>query len=341
MTEPSLWTAGLAPETDWMFPSCPDDPKMRESVSVWFFADDGSFAAPRLGVEAEAANWTDRLYQANMALPGGRVLVGPGRGPAPGTLDDHGRAAVLGAGPLSFTCLEPFRRWAVHFDGTAADGHVTDQITGGLDQTRRSPVRLDLELEMAAPAWGQVVPDDGSDAQYMGVGYRFEQLFRATGWVEVDGQRRKITGTGLRIHRQSKRELAGFRGHCWQSALFPDGRAFGYIAYPPGDDWAKNGQLPYNEGYIWDGTRMIAAKVTQAPWLRRVVPEGADVSLVLISELGETRIEGATVFSTFRMGNPDMGGLTLQQTGVRYRWDGMDAYGMLERSANESLITIG
>ena len=337
MTEPSLWTAGLDPATDWMFPSCPDDPKMRESVSVWFFADDGSFAAPRLGVEAEAANWTDRLYQANMALPGGRVLVGPGRGPAPGTLDDHGRAAVLGAGPLSFTCLEPFRRWSVHFDGTAADGHVTDQITGGLDQTRRSPVRLDLELEMAVPAWGQVVPDDGSDAQYMGVGYRFEQLFRATGWVEVDGQRRKITGTGLRIHRQSKRELAGFRGHCWQSALFPDGRAFGYIAYPPGDD----GVVPYNEGYIWDGTRMIAAKVTQAPWLRRVVPEGADVSLVLESELGETRIEGSTVFSTFRMGNPDMGGLTLQQTGVRYRWDGMEAYGMLERSANKSLVAIG
>ncbi len=337
MTEPSLWTAGLAPGTDWMFSSCPDDPRMRESVSVWFFADDGSFAAPRMGIEAEASNWTDRLYQANMALPGGRVLVGPGRVPAPGTLDDQGRAAVLGAGPLSFTCREPFRRWAVHFDGTAADGNVTDQIAGGLDQSRRSPVRLDLELVMAAPAWGQVVPDDSSDAQYMGVGYRFEQLFRAKGTVEVDGQRREITGTGLRIHRQSKRELAGFRGHCWQSALFPDGRAFGYIAYPPGD----GSIIPFNEGYIRDGTRMIAAKVSQAPWLRNVVPEGADVSLVLTSELGETRIGGSTVFSTFRMGNPDMGGLTLQQTGVRYSWDGQEAYGMLERSANESLVTIG
>jgi hypothetical protein len=337
MTEPSLWTAGLAPETDWMFASCPDDPNMRESVSVWFFADDGSFAAPRLGIEAEAANWTDRLYQANMALPGGRVLVGPGRGPATGTLDDQGRAAVLGAGPLRFTCREPFHRWAVHFDGTAADGKVTDQISGGLDQARRTAVRLDLELEMAVPAWGQVVPDDSSDAQYMGVGYRFEQLFRATGTVEVDGQRSAISGAGLRIHRQSKRELAGFRGHCWQSAVFADGRAFGYIAYPPGD----GGIVPYNEGFLWDGTRMIEAKVTQAPWLRRVVPEGDDVSFVLASELGETRIEGSTVFSTFRMGNPDMGGLTLQQTGVRYRWDGQEAYGMLERSANEGLITIG
>ena len=60
---------------------------------------------------------------------------------------------------------------------------------------------------------------------------RFEQFFRATGTVEVDGQRREITGTGRRIHRRSKRELAGFWGYCRQSALFPDGRAFGYIAY--------------------------------------------------------------------------------------------------------------
>lgn len=47
------------------------------------------------------------------------------------------------------------------------------------------------------------------------------------------------------------------------------------------------------------------------------------------------------MFSTFRLGNPDTGGLTLLQSGARYRWDGMEAYGMIERSAHESLITIG
>jgi hypothetical protein len=36
-----------------------------------------------------------------------------------------------------------------------------------------------------------------------------------------------------------------------------------------------------------------------------------------------------------------MGGLNLQQSGVLYDWDGQQAYGMIERSAHESLTTIG
>ena len=65
---------------------------------------------------------------------------------------------------------------------------------------------------------------------------------------------------------------------------------------------------------------MFPARVAQAPWLRRIVGQGDDVSLELISELGRTRIEGATALSTFRIGNPDMGGLNLQQSGALYRW---------------------
>ena len=52
---------------------------------------------------------------------------------------------------------------------------------------------------------------------------------------------------GLRIRRQGVRRLEGFWGHCWQSALFPSGRAFGYIAYPPRPD----GQPTFNEGYLY------------------------------------------------------------------------------------------
>jgi hypothetical protein len=85
---------------------------------------------------------------------------------------------------------------------------------------------------------------------------------------------------------------------------------------------------------------MFPARVAAAPWLRRIVSHGDDVSLELISELGRTRIEGATALSTFRVGNPDIGGLNLQQSGVHYRWDGQSAYGMIERSSHESLTTI-
>jgi hypothetical protein len=76
---------------------------------------------------------------------------------------------------------------------------------------------------------------------------------------------------------------------------------------------------------------MYPAKAVKIPWLDRAV-EGDDVGLTLESELGTTRIEGRTTLSTFRLSNPDIWGLNLQQTGVRYAWDGQAAFGMLERS---------
>ncbi|UVO54249.1 hypothetical protein [Sphingomonas sp. SUN039] len=337
-------SSGLALDKDHVFAACPTDPEMRESVSLWFVEENGAFAFPRTGIEAEAKSWDDRLFQFNMAFPGGRVLIGPGRGPAPKPVDAAGRPTIIGAGPLVFQCVEPFKRWTARFDGDAADGDVADQIAGRLDTARRSPVKFEIDMVMATSAWVQenasldlskLSAAERADAESMGIGYRFEHLFRATGTYEIDGTTRPFKGTGLRIHRQSARPLGGFRGHCWQSCLFPGGRAFGYIAYPPRDD----GSVTYNEGYLYLDGRMISARVVDAPWLRRIVPRGDDVSLVLESELGLTRIAGETVLSTFRIGNPDIGGLNLQQAGVRYSWDGEVAYGMIERSDQARLMT--
>jgi prepilin-type processing-associated H-X9-DG protein len=338
-------SGGLDSSLDLVFPAQPADARMRESVSVWLFEEGGAFGFPRMGVEAEASSWTDRLLQANFAFADGRVLNGAGRGPAPSAFGRDGRPTILGAGSIAFECLEPFRRWSLSFDGPAVDTHVSQQIHRKVDPGRRTHVKLAAEMVMAVPAWSQQTSQEelatmahsaAAEAGFMGTGYRFEQLFRARGMLTIDGQTREFTGSGLRIHRQSIRELTGFRGHCWQSAVFPDGRAFGYIAYPPADD----GPPPYNEGYIFQDGRMYAARASQPPWLRRVIARDDDVGLELVSELGRTRIEGATTLSTFRIGNPDIGGLNLQQSGVRYRWGGQTALGMIERSSHESLTTI-
>jgi hypothetical protein len=132
-------------------------------------------------------------------------------------------------------------------------------------------------------------------------GPRYEQLFRANGSVRVDGREYDFTGSGLRIRRQGVRRLEGFCGHCWQSALFGSGRAFGYIAYPPGPDGAPT----FNEGYIFDGGgELISARVVEAPWLTRPQPLGEDVSVVLETDNGTVHIEGETVFSTHDITDP-------------------------------------
>ncbi len=141
-----------------------------------------------------------------------------------------------------------------------------------------------------------------------------------------------------RIRRQSIRRLAKFRGHSWQAALFPSGRGFGYIAYPPRTD----GKDTYNEGYVFEGDGgLVPARVVSAPWLTTLTPTGEDVSCVLETVDGRTvEIAGETTASTFMVMPPDVGeGLRLQQTIARYRWDGETAGGMLERSTATTALS--
>ncbi|WP_428310654.1 hypothetical protein [Hydrocarboniphaga sp.] len=344
---PQQLSGGLALDKDWVLPGQPEHPEMRESVSVWLFDDSGQFAFPRGGIEAESQSWDKRLLQANFAFTDGRVMSGAGRAAAPSAIDDAGKPAIIGAGALRFRCIEPFRRWTMHFDGPARDGTHADQADGSFKTTSRTaPVKLDVDMTMVTPAWVQEVCADNAkmsaqelaNAQAMGLGYRFEHHFRARGRLQIDGRTRDFTGTGTRIHRQSIRRLDGFYGHCWLSALFPDGRAFGCLAYPP---QAGQTEYSYNDAVVYQDGKLYPARIVKAPFLRRIVFAGDDVSVELQSELGLTRIEGLTTLSTFRVGNPDIGGLNLQQGAACFTWDGQSAYGMVERSSHESLTTIG
>lgn len=162
-------------------------------------------------------------------------------------------------------------------------------------------------------------------------GDRFEQLFRATGSLRVDGEEHQFSGTGTRVRRQGPREMAGFWGHCQQSAVFPSGKGFGYIAYRPRPD----GTNSYNEGYLFTGTGgLIPARVVSAPWLSAPPHIGDDVSVVLDSEMGRIEIAGNTTVSVLNLGDPTSENAlaALHQAGVRYTWDGEVAAGALERS---------
>jgi glycine/D-amino acid oxidase-like deaminating enzyme len=80
------------------------------------------------------------------------------------------------------------------------------------------------------------------------------------------------------------------------------------------------------------------------PWLTKLQPLGEDVSVVLQTADRTVRIDGQTVVSTHDITDPSevpadqlakLANWTfpaLQQAGVRYRWDGEETYGMLERS---------
>jgi hypothetical protein len=347
------WYGGLEPELDIsMLPERPADPEMRESASIWLFEENGAFAFPRVGIEAVGGVWETHRYDGNFAFAGGRVLRASTRGPTLPARGADGRG-VLGAGGLRFECLEPFRRWRVAFDDEVYDSRIEEQIRGNFrvyadapidPALKRTRLRFDVELSMAAPAWTQdfrpeklagLSEAERIDAGLMGYGWRVEQLFRGEGEVSLDGETRAFKCLGSRIHRQSVRPMGAFRGHCWQSAVFPDGRAFGYIAYPPRDDGST-----YNTGYVVQDGRMHLARATKIPFLRTIMPEGDDVSLELESDLGVARIAGSTTLATFHIGNPGVNSMNNQQGGVRYTWDGAETLGMIERSSPAELTQV-
>ncbi|KPM54184.1 hypothetical protein ACG83_19450 [Frankia sp. R43] len=337
-------TGGLDAEREFVLPGQPDDPEMRESVNAWIWDDGAEFGLPRVGIEAVGDQWETHDIQVNIALADGRVFNIFDAGKVHDPIGADGRPRTLGAGPLSYELVEPFRHWRGRLDGLAVQTTVRAQIDGsyrrGASDGPLVPVELALDLRSAVPPWegGTLLEEAGlvlatqEEGALMG-GPRFEQLFRASGRLRLGDEVYDLNGGGLRIRRAGIRRLAAFRGHVWQSALFPSGRAFGLCLYPPRPD----GRPTFNEGYLFDGDgELIPARVTRAPWLRELRASGGDVSVTLETSRGETTIEGQTILSTFATMGADIGSasrLHLQQALARYSWDGETANGMIERSA--------
>jgi len=342
-------TGGFDPARELVLPGRPDDPEMRDSVNVWLWDDGVDVGFPRIGVEAVGEHWDAHEIQFNCSFADGRVLTMWGRAESHGAAGADGRPRHLGTGPLAFDLVEPFLRWHLHLDGPATETSVRRQLDGWLPyggDGEQVPVTLDVEIRSAAPPWecgtlreeaGRVLATQEEGAM-MG-GPRYEQLFRAEGRFTVDGRDRPIHGGGLRVRRTGVRRLATFRGHVWQSAVFPSGRAFGLNTYPERDD----GTPTFNEGYVYEGTgRLRAARVVQAPWLRRLTTRPEEVTTVLELDDGSTTtITGTMVLPTYTVMPPSVGGgLNLNQAIATYTWDGETANGMLERSAAGATLTV-
>src|SRR2546421_203181 len=212
-------TGGLGDEREYVFPTQPDDPEMRESVNAWIWGSGTDVGMPRIGIEAVGDQWETHDIQLNISFADGRVLHHflPGNVHDPRGQDAKPR--ILGAGPLSFELIEPFRHWKMRYDGLAVEGTVQDEINGNRAQGEPTvPVEIEVDIVSAVPPWenGALLPeakrvlDEQDEGALMG-GPRFEQLSRATGTLRVGDREHRIDGGALRIRRQGIRRLGTFR----------------------------------------------------------------------------------------------------------------------------------
>ncbi|WP_297494798.1 hypothetical protein [Acidocella sp.] len=328
-------TGGLDPDIEYFLAERPTDPEMRDSASLWVMDDSGKIGFPRITLDAIGGHWDKPWLQLNGVLADGRVLRLWEKLPAHSPLGPDGNVSILGAGPAEMRCVEPFRRWTMTFDGIVEQSTTAAQMAG---ETGGTPVSLKFHfnMEMAAPPWlmGGMTAEatrnikSGTAGTLMG-GVRYEQLCRVTGYASVDGVEYPISGTGMRVRRQGVRRMGLATGHCQHSALFPSGRAFGAIAFPPGAD----GKQIFNEGFvIMPNSRRVAARMIQAPWMTHLVASGDNASLTLQTQLGLIRIEGETRMMTFDQHLFEMAESSVLEQGIaRYIWDGEETLGLIER----------
>jgi hypothetical protein len=338
-------TAGIEIAREHVYAECPEIPQTRDAVNVWIENGNGAFGM-RIGIEAVAPKWEAHEFWLDIAFPDGRVISMRDFGKTHAAIGAEGLPTIRGAGPLRFQCVRPFRTWTTSFRDQAPQMTAMDLINGTIPaEPVLKDVEFDIEMTMAVPAWvpGSLLVEAGKtlssgvEGEFMSP--RYEQLFRSNGTLRVGDERFEVNGNGLRIRRQGLRKFEGFWGHCWQSAIFPSGRAFGYNTYPPRAD----GKPSYNEGYIFDGDgKLQPARAVHIPWLTRLAPRGDDVSFVLETAQGLVSIQGETFANTRSRGSavlpPDFP--IVQQAHARYLWDGEESFGMVERSSPPSKMTL-
>jgi len=336
-------SGGIDPTREFVMAKKPTIPGTRDAVNVWIEEENGRFAM-RIGVEALAEEWDNQLVWVDIAFADGRVFsLRDTTGKTHSAIDANGKATIRSSGNVKFQLLEPFKRWQASFDGEIPETTAANLIKGIKPENTNKPVQFDIEMNMAAPPWvpGSLLEQgnkvmEGEQGEF--ISPRYEQLFRCIGNLKIDGATYHFKGNGLRIRRQGIRKFEGFWGHCWQSAVFPSGKAFGFNTFPPRDDGKPN----YNEGYIFDGSGVLKpAKAVVIPWLTELNTSGDDVSFELETAAGRVKVKGVTFINTRSLhdGHVPEGFPIVQQAHAHYEWDGEKTVGMVERSSKPSIIT--
>lgn len=335
-------SGGLDPALEHFLPTRPADPKMRDSATLWVMDDSGALGFPRVTLDAIGSHWDRPWAQLSMVLRDGRTLRVWNKLPGVSAAGPDGAPAIRAAGPLRFECAQPFRRWTMAFEGTAAQSTTAAQLAGGVGG-RPTPLAFRFEAEMAAPPWlmGGMTPEaanamTAAGGELMG-GLRYEQLCRVRGWVRLDGEEHRVSGAGMRVRRRGVRNMAGAPGHCQHSALFPSGRAFGANAFWP----VEGGAQAFNEAFVITGAgERLPARLAEAPWMTRLEAAGDLIPLVFETPAGTIRVAGRTLLKTFDHHDFEMADTSVLEQGLaRYVWDGEEAIGLFERCTLRERLT--
>ena len=329
-------SGGLPVDREYVYSEQPDA-EVRDAINVWLEEENAAFAM-RIGIETVAEEWESPELWLDIAFPDGRVISAREHGARHPNIGPEGKPTVMGCGPLEYRCIEPFKHWQISFVPHPVRELTAQQLIDEIypDSPPMREVSFEIDFYPAVPPLISGTLTDASVDLMAGeegtfISPRYEQLCRAKGWLQIDGDRREFSGQILRIKRQGVRKFEGFWGHCWMSALFPSGKGFGVNVFPARAD----GKPSFNEGFVFDGDgELKPARAVQIPWMRELLTAGEHVPLVLETADGLVSIDGTTFSNCRSLGAQALPASfpIVQQAHAVYSWDGEQAAGMIERS---------
>lgn len=283
--------------------------------------------------------------QALLALPGDQGMLWTRSSSRPPPAERPG-------GPtMRWEIIEPFARMRVRFDGIGVRTPYAEMMAGRVRDGQQELFAFDLMIEAVGPVWDNHRSAAGSAGRgsmekQSWASEHYQQTFRATGTVTVDGKPEPFDGTGTRDHSRGQRghKPRSFGGHNLWSAPFASGKAFGMQRM-----WTPEGDATLDVGFVFVDGRYYDTDLLSPPaYIERMALSGEQLELIMRSELGEHRITGVvrrTLFCT--LGEPwgyQFGADLDCPRGLfapgfcEFDWDGEKGWGLAERSGRVGVV---
>jgi len=276
-------------------------------------------------LSAQAPVWRDILIA---YLPGDRFLVVKGHGAG-------GHERGPGAGMLSLSCDESWKKWTMRFRGAVCDLSGDELRAGALSDQAHRIATIEMRWSAIAPVW-----DLGEEMQTQTwTQSHYEQACCVSGVIEIGGETFDLTGTGIRDHSRGPRDFGTVHDHWWLNGQFADGRSFAVLEVT---GRTSDSHL-LRRAYVSDGPDSLR----EAEVLSLESEMGVDGPLshrvVLRDGNTDHTIEGQIrQVMPFGMGEPNeliLGStlkpptvLRLWEAQTDYTWNGEAGHGLTERS---------
>lgn len=259
-------------------------------------------------------------------LPGGEILAEKsfGRGST---------ESGPGASTMSLTCVKPFERFEITFDGCARALRSADLDEAGLSDGLHQQIRAELAWSARSPMWAA-----GEQMTKQAWGHiHHEQLCSVSGFLDTPAGRVQIEGTGIRDHTVGPRDFTTIQRHVWISGLGESGRGFVLLAMESTD-----GVAALSRGFVLEGGVLHEAQPIQVPYLDSVDRRAEPARLVLRYH-GRTAEIDAQILHNVSLGLIPPNEVTVGfdraaatnlvvEGQSRFTWDGELLHGLTERS---------